>query len=241
MAPDAEHVHPDDLALLALDEHVDGLDEAHLSRCAQCRAEVDQLRAVVTSARSVTADDRPEVPPGRVWDAVAAELALGRDRSAEPGTSPDAAVVPLARPPRRTALLVAAAALVGLLVGSVVTGLVVSGDDDGDGVVATAELAALPAHQGTGAAEVVGSGDRRVLRLDVTGLTTGDGFYEVWLLDAAGKRLVSLGLLDGSTASFPLPPQVDVADFPVVDVSLEPADGNPAHSGDSVVRGTLRS
>jgi hypothetical protein len=27
----------------------------------------------------------------------------------------------------------------------------------------------------------------------------------------------------------------------VVDVSLEPFDGDPAHSGDSVVRGTLQS
>ena len=38
-----------------------------------------------------------------------------------------------------------------------------------------------------------------------------------------------------------LPAQVDVGEFPVVDVSIEPADGDPAHSGDSVVRGTLSS
>ncbi len=237
MAPDAEHVHPDDLALLALGEQAE-LDRTHLSACARCRDEVDQLRRVVTSARSVTADDTPVAPPARVWGAVAAELGL--DGSASSETDEVAAVVPLTRPRRRTAVLVAAAALVGVLAGSVVTGLVLSGGDDG-GVVASADLAALPEHQGTGAAEVVGSGDRRELKLDVTGLTTGDGFYEVWLLGADGKRLVSLGLLDGSTASFPLPSQVDLADFPVVDVSLEPADGNPAHSGDSIVRGTLSS
>jgi hypothetical protein len=240
MAPEAEHVHPEDLALLALGEHPGGVDQAHLAACSTCRDEVDQLRAVVAGARSLTADDLPVAPPSRVWDAVATELGLGRDRSAAPGTTETAAVVPLARPRRRTALLVAAAAVVGLLVGSVVTGVVVAGHDGG-GVVASADLAALPAHQGTGAAEVVGTGDRRELRLDVTGLTTGNGFYEVWLLDADGKRLVSLGLLDGSSATFPLPPQVDLTDFPVVDVSLEPADGNPAHSGDSIVRGTLSS
>jgi len=238
MAPDAEHVHPDDLALLALGEQLEHVDRTHLSACALCRDEVDQLRRVVTSARSVTADDTPVAPPAQVWGAVAAELGL--DASASSEADEVAAVVPLTRPRRRTAVLVAAAALVGVLVGSVVTGLVLSGGDDG-GVVASADLAALPEHQGTGAAEVVGSGDRRELRLDVTGLTTGDGFYEVWLLGADGKRLVSLGLLDGSTASFPLPSQVDLADFPVVDVSLEPADGNPAHSGDSIVRGTLSS
>ncbi len=238
MAPDAEHVHPDDLALLALGEQAE-LDRTHLSACALCRDEVDQLRRVVTSARTVTADDTAVAPPARVWDAVAAELGL--DGSASPQTDGVATVVALTRPQRRTALLVAAAALVGVLVGSVVTGLVLAGGDDGGGVVASADLAALPEHQGTGAAEVVGTGDNRELRLDVTGLTTGDGFYEVWLLGADGKRLVSLGLLDGSTASFPLPSQVDLADFPVVDVSLEPADGNPAHSGDSIVRGTLSS
>jgi hypothetical protein len=238
MAPDAEHVHPDDLAVVALGDPPEAADQAHLAACALCRAELDELRAVVAGARSVTPEDTPVAPRPQVWEAVAAELELGRDRSAAPGTSEAAAVVPLARPRRRTALLVAAAAIVGLLVGSVVTGLVVSRGGPG-GVVASADLAALPERQGTGAAEVVGSGDRRELRLDVTGLTTGDGFYEVWLLDADGKRLVSLGLLDGSTARFPLPPQVDLADFPVVDVSLEPADGNPAHSGDSIVRGTL--
>jgi len=238
MAPDAEHVHPDDLALLALGEQLEHVDRTHLAACALCRDEVDQLRTVVTSARSVTSDDTPVVPPAHVWSGVAAELGL--DSSASPETDEVAAVVPMTRPRRRTALLVAAAALVGVLVGSVVTGLVVSGGDEG-GVVASADLAALPEHQGTGAAEVVGTGDKRVLRLDVTGLTTGNGFYEVWLLGADGKRLVSLGLLDGSTASFPLPSQVDLADFPVVDVSLEPADGNPAHSGDSIVRGTLSS
>jgi hypothetical protein len=34
---------------------------------------------------------------------------------------------------------------------------------------------------------------------------------------------------------------VDVGEYPVVDVSIEPTDGDPAHSGNSVVRGTLSS
>jgi hypothetical protein len=85
------------------------------------------------------------------------------------------------------------------------------------------------------------SDDQRVLEVDVSDLTKGDGFYEVWLLDANAQRLVSLGLLEGDTGRFPLPDQVDVSEFPVVDVSIEPVDGDPAHSGDSVVRGTLTS
>jgi len=30
-----------------------------------------------------------------------------------------------------------------------------------------------------------------------------------------------------------------VADYPLVDISIEPYDGNPTHSGDSIVRGQL--
>src|SRR4051812_32538589 len=104
MAPDAEHVHPDDLALLALGEALDVAGQAHVAGCPQCREEVDTLRTVVAGARSVSADDSPVAPPSQVWDAVAAQLDLDRDRSASPGTDQVAAVVPLARPRRRTAL-----------------------------------------------------------------------------------------------------------------------------------------
>lgn len=245
MPPHADHVDPDDLALLALGEHVDGVDDAHLAQCPQCRAELEELTGLVTTARSVTPDDAPQAPRPRVWEAVTAELGLGPEVP-ESGTGAGgagAAVRPLRAAPaaRRTTMwLAAAAAVAGLAVGSVATALIVSSNDNGAGqVVASTTLAALPDHSGTGDAEVKGTGADRVLELDVSGLTRGNGYYEVWLLDANGKRLVSLGLLDGNTARFPLPPEVDVRDFPVVDVSLEPADGNPAHSGDSIVRGTL--
>jgi hypothetical protein len=50
---------------------------------------------------------------------------------------------------------------------------------------------------------------------------------------------VSLGPLrpDGS---YDLPPGLDPEQFPIVDVSVEPLDGDPAHSGDSRLRGQLR-
>jgi len=40
---------------------------------------------------------------------------------------------------------------------------------------------------------------------------------------------------------FPLPDDLDLAAYPVVDISEEPFDGNPGHSGDSIVRGVLRA
>lgn len=50
--------------------------------------------------------------------------------------------------------------------------------------------------------------------------------------------MVSLGPSrpDGRYA---VPSGVDAGRFPVVDVSLEPPDGDPTHSGTSVLRGTL--
>jgi hypothetical protein len=64
---------------------------------------------------------------------------------------------------------------------------------------------------------------------------------EVWLIRSDASGLVSLGLLDGPSGRFTVPSGIDLADYPIVDVSAEPVDGEPAHSGDSIVRGELRS
>jgi anti-sigma-K factor RskA len=236
------HVDPDDLALVALGEPVDLDGTSHLAGCAQCQSDLDQLRAVVASARTVTAEDSPQAPPARVWDGVRTELGL----DAAPGP---VVVAPPRRADRRTTWgLAAAAVVVGIVLGAVGTALLTRSDDGSGGaderVVASTRLSPLPEHSGSGDAEVIGTGRSRVLELDVTGLSRGDGVYEVWLLAPDAKHLVSVGLLgpsEGTRARFPLPPGLDLAEFPVVDVSLEPVDGNPAHSGDSVVRGTLTS
>jgi hypothetical protein len=52
------------------------------------------------------------------------------------------------------------------------------------------------------------------------------------------SKLVSLGPLrpDGV---YDLPAGLEPEQFPIVDVSLEPIDGDPTHSGDSLLRGQL--
>ena len=60
---------------------------------------------------------------------------------------------------------------------------------------------------------------------------------EVWLIRSDASGLVSLGLLDGSSGRFVVPAGIDLGEFTLVDVSAEPIDGDPAHSGDSIVRG----
>ena len=276
MPDHAEHVSAEDLALRALGEELADLPESHLVGCAHCQSELDQLRAVVTTARSVQPEDYPVTPPASVWDAVVAELGLAptdTNVASEPGSDPkgsdptnptdptgpsgsglsgsdrrrssDAPVVPLPvqrRSPRQSLLLAAAAGVVGLLIGVGVTTVATSGNDDLP-VVASTKLTVLADDSRGGNAEVLSDGGGRVLELDVPTLAPDSkGFYEVWLLDKDAKRLVSIGLLDlsqGSTARFPIPDDLDLATYPIVDVSVEPTDGNPAHSGDSIVRGTL--
>ncbi len=238
-----QHVDPDDLALLAMGEHATTADDAHVLGCLHCQTELDQLRAVVSSARLVTPEDRPQQAPAHVWDAVVAELGL-RATAADASGDPGPAVVSLAAfSRRRVSMLAAAAAVIGLALGVGGT-LLATRTGSRPPVQARALMTVLASSSRGGDAEVLRTSAGRVLELDVPTLHRASGYYEVWLLDRDGKRLVAIGLLDlaaGHRARFPLPPGLDLAAYPVVDVSLEPADGNPAHSGDSIVRGTLTS
>jgi anti-sigma-K factor RskA len=57
-----------------------------------------------------------------------------------------------------------------------------------------------------------------------------------------GQRMYTLGVLpDNGRASYPLPPELagQPEGFTIVDVSIEPYDGKPAHSRESQVRGTV--
>jgi hypothetical protein len=87
-------------------------------------------------------------------------------------------------------------------------------------------------------AAVVDRDGAEELTLDASVPDAADGFYEVWLIDEAVDGMVSLGPLRAD-GRYPIPAGVDVRAFPVVDVSIEPPDGEPTHSGRSVLRGVL--
>ncbi|ANP71504.1 anti-sigma factor domain-containing protein [Cryobacterium arcticum] len=152
-----------------------------------------------------------------------------------------ASVVDLGRRRRRWLPLAAAACAVGL-VGGIAAGAwwQATRPPAPVPVIAEAQLDALPGWTASGSAAVEEDADGR--RDVVVDLTEGDataGLREVWLLTADATGLVSVGLLDGSSGRFSIPADLDLSQYPVVDVSAEPDDGNPAHSGDSIVRGTL--
>jgi len=149
-------------------------------------------------------------------------------------------VVPMRRR-RRSWGWIAGAAAAGLVIGGVGVGWALTRDDRSASVVASATLEPLPGWDASGSAKVETQRDgTRVLVVDVDEAHLEDGFREVWLLTPDVKGLVSIGTLDGTSGRFDLPPGLDLDEYSVVDVSQEPFDGNPAHSGDSIVRGALR-
>ncbi|MEU0550811.1 anti-sigma factor [Micromonospora sp. NPDC005979] len=106
-------------------------------------------------------------------------------------------------------------------------------------VLASAPLAAF------GSTPKSAQGDARVLQggqlhLHVANLPRVPGYYEVWLINPTTMEMFSIGTLGGDAdALLPLPPNVDLKSYSVVDVSAEQYDNNTRHSGNSLLRGTL--
>jgi anti-sigma-K factor RskA len=245
--------HYDDttLALLALGETQATADNAaHLTTCAQCRTEVEQLGAVVATGREIQDGDYPVEPPAAVWDRIVAEIR--RDQAPSVDERSVAAVVPIthSRPrSRRTRRLpaLAAAAAVGLIVGvggtwSVTRTATPVPVPIAQGQVSVAALQPLdtPAASGTAVLRVV-SAAQRSLTVTVANLPAPPGtFYEVWLMDPSNSHLLALGVLgaDGHGA-YVVPPGLNLAEYTAVDVSLQPMNGSAEHSQHSAVRGVI--
>jgi hypothetical protein len=260
------HIDEESLALLAIgDDAPSGAAAEHLAACPACRTELADLRHVVTVAKSSQSVELAQ-PSARVWDRIATDLGFD-DRSAalaaEPATAPAPgapapAPAPAAAPEhvaprrrsrvrRRTALLLtAAAAVVGLVLGLGGGWFLFAGGPGGaDTVVSRTALDPLPGWSGArGSAELERDGDGRlslVVDLDHRASDGAAPLREVWMMRSDLSGLVSVGFLDGDTGRFVVPSGVDPSRYPVVDVSAESDDGDPAHSGDSVVRGTLHT
>ena len=85
-----------------------------------------------------------------------------------------------------------------------------------------------------------GVGRNTSVSLNVNELPTTPGYHEVWLIDTDTDRMVSLGAVPGDgDITYPLPPGLDLAQYDVVDISDEPLNGDPLHSGVSLLRGVL--
>ena len=200
-----------------------------------------------------------EAPSPALWEGIAAELGLAGSApvaaaatdaatgepadtgSAAGGTIDDGTVISLAsRRPGwgRPAAIVTLAAAVALLL-AVPVGLALRSGDDGE-LVAAAQLDLLEGQDGTPvSAELISVDGDLQIEVDAPTTVGADEFLELWLLEVGDDgvaALESLGRVDGS-GRYDVPDDIDLDRFRVVDISVEPDDGDPAHSGVSVVRG----
>ena len=209
--------------------------EAELARDPALAAEVERLRPIVSRLESLDAAgwDPPEAP---------ALATLPRELPEPPAPARD-------RPAwwRRALVLrpLAAGTLALVLLALGVGAGLLLGDGDDAGV--SGQVVALaPVEPLGGAASgtaTISTQDGRA-NVQVRGLKpSADGdFYELWLLNSPDD-LVSLGSFRVPASgevdvSVPLPGNPD--DFAALDVSVEPPDGNPAHSSRSVLRAPLK-
>lgn len=210
----------------------------------------DDLAALRGVAADLRRDELTlELPPDDLWARI--ETAVEDDARAADASAPDAQapdadtgaphrdamVTPIGRAGRRPGpvwRLVGAAAAVVVVVAAAV---LIFGNGSEPDVVASTTLDLL-GDQGSGQVELIYDDGSYRLQLETADLDADDGFLEVWVIDRDVTRLVSLGPLRAD-GSYELPPGVDPAAFPVVDISVEPIDGDPTHSGNSVLRGVL--
>jgi hypothetical protein len=230
------HCDDDELSLFALGEPASPEDEAHLQQCARCQSRLDQMLAVVSSARSITDADRPVMPPVEVWQAITSELGIEEQGTV---TSIGAA---RSRRSGRTWLLAGAAAVVGVLLGGIVTAGLLEAPAPQE-VMASASLEPIEDSGFVGTASVATTTDGAVLTVSVPDLPqVPDGYYEVWMASPDATTMVAIGTLNaGQEATFALPAGMDVDAFPLIDVSVEHFDGDAGHSAVSVVRGQLQA
>ncbi len=143
------------------------------------------------------------------------------------------------------ALVVLAAALAGGVLAFVLLGS--SGDDGTSDAPAAAATPPAPAPKpraleplvdgfsGQGTAVIEGTGANRRIKVTLRNLPPREEAYAVWLYNSIGDaRLLDSAVGSNLVVDKPLPAGADRYRF--VDVSREPIDENPNHSGASVLR-----
>jgi len=234
------HLDADDLALVAIGDASAGQRE-HVGSCAQCRSDVESLETV--SELMAHGGPVPVRAPDHVWQAIQAEL----DEEST-STAPTLDSRRRHRQARQQAGWFSTAKLLGAAaVGAGVMWIAVSlfGQDDASPsgpVVATADLEAVDSSVQPASAEIVERDGRRVLRVDTNSLPeVEDGYLQVWLLEDDAAGMVTVGALSRDGEEFELPEGLSTTTFTTVDVSVEHYDGDPAHSGESLWRGSITS
>jgi len=204
-----------------------------------------RLGAAARAGRDDAVERDAASPPPELWARIAGELGLGAAEDDPPAATvvslADREQSPAHRRSRwaRWAPALGAAALVAAVVGATV---VIA--DRGADTEVLREVALEPLEGGaTGNARLVrlSNGQQELVLDERLQAIPADSYVEVWLIDPDSglQRMVSLGAIEGQ-GTFGIPRGIDPAVYSLVDVSIEPADGVPTHSGRSVLRGSIR-
>jgi hypothetical protein len=138
--------------------------------------------------------------------------------------------------------------LVGALLGAFVGLVLFGGDSDDDGgSSAPAPAAQAPAQQsveleavvedfpGRGTAQIEGSGDDSRLVMSLRDLPPREEAYAVWLYNSLPDAVL-IDRVVGSSLDIDEQLPEDPSGYKFIDVSREPIDDNPNHSGASLMR-----
>lgn len=203
----------------------------------------DELRHWIELSRSVTTADRERHdPPEDLWGRIAAQLDVDDSIEADPlpASVIDMEQARTRRAPqairrhrRRLGVAVAAAAVVALVGLSALT----TRDDAKTTFVAEATNATLPEpYDGSATASITNG----ALEISFSASLPDEEPLELWLIKPDLSAMVSLGLLDDQ-GSYEIPAGIDPSEYSLVDVSVEPDDGDPTHSRRSILRGELQA
>jgi anti-sigma factor RsiW len=191
--------------------------DRHLAACDPCRRDLAAVAVASSALRDIS------------------RLPLAQASDLPPLQLP--AVGPPGPPQHRSRwLLGAAAVLVALLLG---VGAFTIGRDRDAGRGQTVALGAPAAGGATAEARMRGAGDDQVMTMTAKGLPRppAGAYYEVWLVGEGGQDLPVGVLAPDGEGVWSLPAEV-AARYRAIDVTLEPADGDPSRSDRTVLRGS---
>ena len=192
--------------------------ERHLEHCPDCREDLEEVRHAHGILRAAAGGPPPEL---KDW-----VLARARNEARH-------------RPAGRWRLWLPVAA--ALLVVAVLSFGVLRTVSDSSGGLTLSATSVAPQAGGELRGERVG--DNLKVELEAWGLPEprGGEYYEMWYAKKGGGR-ISCGTFsatpDGrATVSMSAP--VSAVDYPEIEITQEPADGDPASSGKVVLKGSL--
>jgi hypothetical protein len=237
-----EHVEEELVPLLSgeLDPTGTGAVRDHLRACGACRDQLVDSAVVHGTLRAVArVEGELRLPSEPGLDPVGSVGHGGGVEEQPPLRFPARAQH---RDRRRATVTAAAAVLVLAVAGWGVARH--SGRAPVTPVAAVASLRHLDAPASArGAVTVRAAGTTRQMEITTGGLAQAPAnhYYEVWLLQPTTDKMLPVGVLPPSgSGAYELSAAV-MAQYSAIDVSLQANDGNPAHSAQSVLRGSVRS